>query len=82
MSSVAQVMESVSEIFSKLSRHYLISTPRQTFLKGKMTKYKIYEDYLLKTLEYFPKSEFKTAPALPVIEFHHLLSLSNNCGSL
>lgn len=25
-----------------------------------MEKYKIYEDYLLKTLEYFPKSEFKT----------------------
>lgn len=25
-----------------------------------MEKYKIYEEYLLKTLEYFPKSELKT----------------------
>lgn len=39
---------------------YTISIHRRKFLKERMEKYKIYEDYLLKTLEYFPKSEFKT----------------------
>lgn len=31
---------------------------RQQVLKGKIEKYKIYEEYLLKTLDYFPSSKF------------------------
>ncbi|XP_075874239.1 uncharacterized protein CCDC197 isoform X2 [Nelusetta ayraudi] len=50
---------------------------RQTFLKGRMTKYKIYEDYLLKTLEYFPKTSLDNgsdSAAMSVIRRHETLS--------
>lgn len=37
-----------------------MSIHRQQVLKERMAKYKIYEDYLMKTLDYLPSSKFKT----------------------
>lgn len=50
---------------------YHISIHSHQVLKERMAKYKIYEDYLMKTLDYFPSCEFKTdclhGPALFIL---------------
>ncbi|XP_029688793.1 uncharacterized protein CCDC197 [Takifugu rubripes] len=53
---------------------------RQQVLKEKIGKYKIYEDYLLKTLDYFPSSylDHGSQPSvMSIIRRHEALSVTN-----
>ncbi|XP_026211577.1 coiled-coil domain-containing protein 42 homolog [Anabas testudineus] len=53
---------------------------RQQALKHRIAKYKIYEDYLMKTLNYLPSSYFDNGSeslVLPIIRRHETLSITN-----
>ncbi|KAF7666449.1 hypothetical protein LDENG_00108670 [Lucifuga dentata] len=53
---------------------------RQQVLKERLAKYKIYEDYLVKTLEYLPKSYLKYGSGslvMPIIRRHETLSVTH-----
>ncbi|XP_058471366.1 coiled-coil domain-containing protein 42 homolog [Solea solea] len=53
---------------------------RQQALKDRMAKHKIYEDYLMKTLEYFPHTHFDNgseSTVMPIIQRHETLSVTN-----
>ncbi|XP_034431623.1 coiled-coil domain-containing protein 42 homolog [Hippoglossus hippoglossus] len=53
---------------------------RQQVLKERMTKYKIYEDYLMKTLEYLPSTYVDNGSeslVMPIIRRHETLSITN-----
>ncbi|XP_071354994.1 uncharacterized protein CCDC197 [Trachinotus anak] len=53
---------------------------RQQVLKQRMTKYKIYEDYLMKTLDYFPSTHLDNGSeslVMPIIRRHETLSITN-----
>ncbi|CAL9687008.1 unnamed protein product [Knipowitschia caucasica] len=52
---------------------------RQHVLKDRMTKYKIYEDYLVKTINYLPSSYLENdseSLVLPIIRRHESLSIT------
>ncbi|XP_019940326.1 uncharacterized protein CCDC197 [Paralichthys olivaceus] len=53
---------------------------RQQVLKERMTKYKIYEDYLMKTIEYLPSTYLDNGSeslVMPIIQRHETLSITN-----
>ncbi|XP_056249577.1 coiled-coil domain-containing protein 42 homolog [Seriola aureovittata] len=53
---------------------------RQQVLKDRMTKYKIYEDYLMKTLDYLPSTYLDNGSeslVMPIIRRHETLSITN-----
>ncbi|XP_008306250.1 uncharacterized protein CCDC197 [Cynoglossus semilaevis] len=53
---------------------------RHEVLKERMTKYQIYEDYLMKTLNYFPRNHFDNGSdslVMPIIQRHETLSVTN-----
>eukprot|EP00064_Thunnus_orientalis_P001553 superscaffoldBa00000107_g1556 len=53
---------------------------RQQVLKERMAKYKIYEDYLIKTLDYLPSNYFENGSeslVMPIIRRHETLSITH-----
>uniref|UniRef100_UPI0037E9BB1E uncharacterized protein CCDC197 n=1 Tax=Semicossyphus pulcher TaxID=241346 RepID=UPI0037E9BB1E len=53
---------------------------RQHVLKEKISKYKIYEDYLMKTLDYFPSTHLDNGSdslVMPIIRRHETLSITH-----
>ncbi|XP_042356492.1 coiled-coil domain-containing protein 42 homolog [Plectropomus leopardus] len=53
---------------------------RQQVLKDRMAKYKIYEDYLMKTLDYFPNTHLDNGSeslVMPIIRRHETLSITH-----
>ncbi|XP_054652282.1 coiled-coil domain-containing protein 42 like-2 [Dunckerocampus dactyliophorus] len=52
---------------------------RRRILKERLTKYKIFEDYLLKTLDYLPNNHLEDSDCavMPVIQRHETLSVTH-----
>ncbi|XP_077434426.1 uncharacterized protein CCDC197 [Vanacampus margaritifer] len=64
----------------ELTKQLQLLRARRLVLKERLSKYKIYEDFLMKTLEYLPKSHLETdseCAAMPIIRRHETMCFTH-----